>query len=442
MNRIVNYTIPYHPHTLTEFLRFGSGMERFYFESNQSPTAIAGLGISAQISRNGTNRFADLGEPLEDFFQHIICVNESNALPRPVLLGGGAFFDQTEGGIWDSFPQAALILPRYALTRVNGKFFFSVNVPLAETESLVNTSRRARREAEDFLANLETTVLPEPSIPDEITSIETSRGEWEKIIQQSIKMIRAGALKKIVMARPVQAHGDRPMDVTALLEYLGESCPSCFRFLFEFTPGTTFAGATPERLVSVSGAKFITAAIAGSIRRGDFPLEDQMLGQQLLDSAKDQSEHAFVLDEIYEKMLPLTESLNMDSAPKLLRLPNIQHLRTDITGTLHPNHSILNIVAALHPTPAVGGVPSQAALRVIRELEGFERGWYAAPVGWVDANGDGDFIVAIRSGLFQGNTATLFGGAGIVADSDPQKEWDETGLKIRFLLNAMQREMA
>ena len=451
MNRIVNYTIPYQPYPLTEFLRFGSGMERFYFESSQSPAAIAGLGVAAQISRNGPNRFANLGYTLREFFQCILCVNESNSMPRPILLGGGAFFDHTEPGLWDSFPSASLILPRYALIRVGAEYFFSVNQLSAGNESLANTSRRARIETENFLAQLEAAVLPPPSIPDEITSIETSRTDWQNAILQSIEMIRQGRLKKVVMARPVHVNGNRPLDVPALLENLGESSPSCFRFLFEFTPGTTFAGATPERLVSVlesdglppkSGAKFTTAAVAGSIRRGEFPGEDESLGQQLLTSAKDQSEHAFVVNEIREKMSPLVEILNVDSAPKLLRLPNIQHLRTDITGVLKPNHNILNIVAALHPTPAVGGTPTESALRLIRKLEGFERGWYAGPVGWVDSNGNGAFVVAIRSGLFHDNAATLFGGAGIVADSDPQKEWDETGLKIRFLLNAMQSEMA
>lgn len=442
MNRIVNYTIPYRPQKLTEFLRLGCGMERFYFESSQSAAAIAGLGIAAQISRNGSGRFSNLAAALGDFFQRIVCVNASDAVPPPILLGGGAFFDQIQGGIWDSFPSAALVLPRYAFIRVGAEYFFSVNQASAENEALTVTSRRARRAAEAFIERMESTVLPPPSVPDEITSIETSRAEWEHSVRQSIEMIRGGMLKKVVMARPLQAHGNRPLDVPALLEYLGESCAECFRFLFEFMPGITFAGATPERLVSVAGGKFATAAIAGSIRRGGSPAEDETLGGHLLHSAKDQSEHTFVLEQIRETMLPFVLSLHMDSAPKLLRLPNIQHLRTDISGTLKPPYNILNIVAALHPTPAVGGVPREAALRAIRQLEGFERGWYAAPVGWVDANGNGDFVVAIRSGIFRDNTATLFGGAGIVADSDPQKEWDETGLKIRFLLNAMQGEPA
>jgi isochorismate synthase len=437
LNRIVNYTIPYKPASLTEFLRFGAGMERFYFESTQSPVAIAGLGIAAQISTDGGNRFAELGTSALELFQQIICVNEADSTPRPILLSGGSFFDTMERGGWDSFPSAALILPRYALIRIGADYFISVN-------QLSGGAKRnsVRLEAESFIARLESTAIPSPSMPDELSVSETSQAEWQSAIRRSVKMIQQGKIKKVVLARPAQATGNRAMDIPAMLEKIGESCPACFRFLFEFLPAVAFAGATPERLVSVAGAKFKTAAIAGSIRRGDFAAEDEMLGQQLLSSAKDQSEHTFVLDQIREKMTPLTESLTIESAPKILRLPNIQHLRTKITGALKPGHSILNIVAALHPTPAVGGTPTTAALQVIRELEGFERGWYAAPVGWVNADGDGDFVVAIRSGLFRENSATLYGGAGIVANSDPQKEWDETALKMRFLLNAMQYEMA
>ncbi|MDD2922422.1 MAG: isochorismate synthase, partial [Anaerolineales bacterium] len=395
MNRIINYTIPVKSYSLIEFLRFGSGMERFYFESAQSPVAIAGLGITKQISAEGANRFTELGRSAQDLFQRIICANESDLLPRPILLGGGSFFDSTERGAWDSFPAAALVLPRYALIRVGGETFFSVN----------QLSGNTKQDAESFLAKFESAILSSPSMPDEIITNETSRADWQTAIERSVKMIRQGALKKIVLARPVQITGNRAIDVPPMLENLGESCPTCFRFMFEFSPATIFAGATPERLVSVSGAKFTTAAIAGSIRRGEFPAEDEALGLQLLNSAKDQSEHDFVVEQIREKMLPLAESLNIDSAPELLRLPNIQHLRTNITGTLKPNHSILNIVAALHPTPAVGGTPTEAALHVMRGLEGFERGWYAAPVGWINSNGDGDFVVAIRSGLFHENTA-------------------------------------
>ena len=442
MKRFINYSIPYKPSSPAEFLRFGSGLERFYFESDQSPVAIAGLGIAAQITGEGTNRFAELGRSMQAFFDQILCSGGTGTSPRPILLGGGSFFGSKERGIWDSFPQAALILPRYALIRINGETYFSVNLPLKENESGADASQRARLASRDFLDKFEGGIPGAAVMPDEISTHETPRADWTNAIGRSVEMIRRGGLKKIVLARPLHVTGNRTIDVPAMLENLGQSCPSCFRFLFEFSPGTTFAGATPERLVSVSGAKFKTAAIAGSIRRGRHPAEDEMLGQQLIASAKDQSEHDFVVAQIREKMSPLAEALTLDPAPELLRLPNIQHLRTNISGGLKADHNILSIAAALHPTPAVGGTPTGSALRVMRTLEGFGRGWYAAPVGWVDADGNGDFVVAIRSGLFHENSATLFGGAGIVANSDPDKEWEETGLKISFLLNAMQAECA
>ena len=268
MNRIVNYTIPCQPYPLTDFLRFGSVSERFYFESDQSPLAIAGLGITAQISRTGPNRFSGLSQDLREFFKRVTLLNDSDDSPRgarPVLLGGGSFFAEMEPGKWDSFPQAALVLPRYALIRVNGRYYFSVNLALTKAETVASASQRACIEAETFLAQLESAILPTPSIPNEITTNETSRVVWQNAIHHSVEMIHQGRLKKVVMARPVQVNGNSPIDIPPLLERLGESCPSSFRFLFEFSPGTAFAGVTPERLVSVSGAKFTTAAIAGSI---------------------------------------------------------------------------------------------------------------------------------------------------------------------------------
>lgn len=440
MNCILNYTIRYQGRSLTEFLRFGTGRERFYFESSQSPLAIAGLGIAAQISSTGKNRFGNLSHQALELFGRIH--SWTNNTPRPILLGGGSFFAEMNSSKWDTFPTASLVLPRHTLTRIDNRFYFSVNLPFKESESLTEISCRAQIESENFITRMDSASLPAPSMPDEISLHATSRKAWQAAIEHSIEMIRTGRIQKVVMARHMQVTSNRPADVPTTLERLRETCPDCFHFLFEFSAGTAFAGASPERLVSVSGQKFTTAAIAGSIRRGEFPGEDESLGNQLLDSAKDQSEHQFVVEQIREKMLPWVKNLHIDSDPQLLKLPNIYHLRTDFTGTLQDNQNILNIVNALHPTPAVGGVPEETALKAIRLLEEFERGWYAAPIGWVDANGDGDFVVAIRSGLFQKQITTLYGGAGIVADSDPQKEWEETALKMRILLNAMQYETA
>lgn len=442
MPQILNYTLPCPPLALTDFLRFGAGMPRFSFESSQSPVAIAGLGLAAQFSSAGADRFAALGAEAKNFFARVVTLNPAESLPLPVLLAGGAFFPHMRHGKWDSFPAAALILPRYTLTRIGGETFFAVNQRSAGDESLSDAAQRLRLEAENFLARLQASFFPTPTLPEIFSLRESGRADWQTMLELAIGQIETGKLKKVVLARASHLTLRPAPEPAALLAALGEACPACFRFLFEFSPGAAFAGATPERLAAVQDAQFVTAAVAGSIRRGNSPAEDEALAGELLGSAKDQSEHAFVLEEICARMAPLAATLDFDAAPQLLRLPNIQHLRTRISGKLRAGRGVLEMVAALHPTPAVGGVPARPALTFLRAAEGFERGWYAAPLGWVNAAGEGDFAVAIRSGLFRGESVTLFGGAGIVAHSDPQKEWDETGLKMRFLLEALQGQIA
>ena len=178
-------------------------------------------------------------------------------------------------------------------------------------------------------------------------------------------------------------------------------------------------------------------SLAGSIRRGKTPAEDARLGQTLLDSAKDRAEHAVVVRALGEALGETCDRLQVSDTPSLLKLGHIQHLCTPITGHLANGHTLLDLVERLHPTPAVGGRPREAALRLIRACEGLDRGWYAGPVGWLDAQGEGEFAVALRSALLHGNTATLFAGCGIVADSDPEREYAESRLKLKPMLTAL-----
>lgn len=438
MTPLTRYTVPCPPHALTEVLALGAGQPRFYFESAQSAGALAGWGVAALLKADGARRFATLGDQLPALWARLHSVDDTPNAPTPTVLGGGAFAAPLTSPLWRAFPAAALVLPQVVFQRTAHGLFLSVHVSAAPGEAVSQATARARQQAAEVLARLQAAMPPLAAPPTSLTVTEGDFARWEHAVQTVVNKIAAGAVRKVVLARTARVTAERPLDVPALLARLGEQCPGCFRFLFEFTPGVAFAGATPERLASVAGAHFATAAVAGSIRRGDFPAEDAALGQALLTSDKDQREHAFVVEQIRAHMAPLARALHIPAAPALLKLPNIQHLHTPITGALHPDHSLLDLVAALHPTPAVGGVPGTAALPLIRPLEGFERGWYAAPLGWVNAHGDGDFAVGLRSGLFEGAHATLFGGAGLVAASDPRKEWDETGLKIRFVRQALE----
>ncbi|MFP3941974.1 MAG: isochorismate synthase MenF, partial [Thermoanaerobaculia bacterium] len=263
---------------------------------------------------------------------------------------------------------------------------------------------------------------------------------------------RHGGLTKVVLAHGVEVRRDRPFDPAALLADLARAHPSCF--LFAHRPaagGPVFLGASPERLARVEAAgdprsearhdrgdrRVLSGALAGSAPRGTGAAEDGALGRRLLESAKDREEHAIVGEMIAGALGPLCRSVEGPGEPVLEKLANVQHLYTPISGRLLPGRGVLDAVAALHPTPAVGGMPRDLALAAIRQLEPEPRGLYAGVLGWVSPDGHGDSAVAIRSALVDGCRARVFAGGGIVPTSDPDVEVEEARLKMAAILGAM-----
>jgi menaquinone-specific isochorismate synthase len=259
---------------------------------------------------------------------------------------------------------------------------------------------------------------------------------WTQGIRTAQAHMDAGDLTKVVLARVAEIRFDGRVNIDAALDKLAAAYPETYRFLFEARPGHAFFGATPELLAKVDGQRVTTMGLAGSIRRGETPDDDARLAADLLASAKDRHEHQIVVDRMRQRLEPVSEALEIGETG-IMRLSNIQHLHTPISGTLRRGEGVLPVVAALHPTPALGGEPRETALRLIDELEPVPRGWYAAPVGWIDRQMDGEFGVAIRSAVVQDQRAWLYAGAGIVRESDPQKEWDETQLKFAPMLHAL-----
>ena len=198
-----------------------------------------------------------------------------------------------------------------------------------------------------------------------------------------------------------------------------------------------FVGATPEQLVQAQDGQIRTMALAGSAARGASEEEDVQLGMELLESEKNNAEHALVVAMVHEALMTHCTEVHVAAGPHLLKLKNVQHLQTPIIGELIPGRCILDVMANLHPTPAVGGFPRQAALEAIRSTEQLDRGWYAGPLGWIGVSGHGEFAVALRSGLINDSKATLFAGCGIVANSDPQSEYAESCLKLQVMLRGL-----
>jgi isochorismate synthase len=266
---------------------------------------------------------------------------------------------------------------------------------------------------------------------------ETSPEEWRRCVEAALQAIRGGKLSKVVLARRKRLRAVAPFSLEAALGSLEEAYPGCAVFAME-RGGSCFLGASPESLVQLQGGEVSLACMAGTTARGESADADDTLAGALLANSKERREHAAVVEQVAFELRELCQELCWEAQPKVVRLRGVQHLATAFFGRALEGKDILDMVAALHPTPAVGGAPKAAALEFIRRLEG-DRGWYAAPIGWLDAQGQGEFWVGIRSALVQGSQATLYAGAGIVEGSDPEEERQETELKFQPLLKALGR---
>jgi menaquinone-specific isochorismate synthase len=255
---------------------------------------------------------------------------------------------------------------------------------------------------------------------------------WLEAVAVAVDRIRAGDLEKVVLARDHAVWSREPFDPLDLARRLTARFPRCHTFVVD-----GLVGATPELLLARDGDRVVSRVLAGTTGRSADEAEDAALGAALLASDKDRREHGFAADSVHEVLAPWCDELTHDPSPRLLRLDNVQHLATTYEGRLRSRRSTLEIVAALHPTAAVGGTPRADAVALIRELEGMDRGRYAAPVGWTDAAGDGEWGIALRCAELAGARARLFAGVGIVAESLPEAELEETRLKLRAMQAAL-----
>ena len=341
----------------------------------------------------------------------------------------------SDGGAWASLPPALLTMPELLIARTGGRSLLTVCAvagPGSDPAAI-----RSRLEAR--LTGLREQPLPPldpaPGGPVEVRSARTP-ASYEEAVATAVERIRGGSVEKVVLAREVQVTAPAAHSPGALFGALRDAFSSCFCFCVG-TPEAAFIGASPELLVRRSGAVAATVALAGSARRSADPAVDDHLGEQLLHSAKDRSEHAIVAKRIERRLGPVAVWVERAAEPVVIRVANIQHLATPIHAQLAESRSVLELAEILHPTPAVGGEPRDRALAAIEQLEGLDRGWYAGPVGWMDTAEDGEFCVAIRSALLRDRTAHLFAGNGIVADSEPDAELAETEVKLGALLPAL-----
>ena len=266
---------------------------------------------------------------------------------------------------------------------------------------------------------------------------EWSRTGWDRAVGEVLARIASGDLEKVVLARTRHVRGERAWDPDALFLRLRRDYPGCYRFLYRDPFGGILVGASPERLVSLRGERVKTDAVAGTSRTdGGAGTETE---SALLADAKEIREHAVVAREIAAALRQAGATVEPFPAPSVFRLKRLAHLRAQLTAMAPAGLGILDLVERLHPTPAVAGTPRAAAIETIGRLEPRRRGWYAGPIGWMSAAGDGDFTVGLRTAWIRGDHALLYAGAGIVAGSDPEREWEECESKMDAIQEALER---
>jgi isochorismate synthase len=402
-------------------------------QPDRDSIALGALGSVRSLEAVGEDRFATVAARWRTVAEAAIC-DEAPGVPGAGLVALGGFAFSPTGGsspMWHGFPAASLVVPEVSLARRGSQTWLTVATEVCADDILDEALGRIEARLSSLTRAPLPLVDPSPVGPYDVVSAMPP-AHFEEAVARATQRIRAGEFEKVVLAREVDVHAPRDHDPAAVFGLLREAFPTSFVYAVG-RGDATFIGATPELLIRRQGQRATTVALAGSTRRSADPAVDDHLGEQLLRSDKDRYENAIVARRIARALRPYAVWVTTAEEPVVVKVANIQHLAAPIRAQLADPIDAVALAGLLHPTPAVGAEPVQA-LPAIPALEGFDRGWYAGPVGWTDSLGDGEFCVALRGGLLRGRQARCYAGCGIVRDSDPAAELAESEIKLGVML--------
>lgn len=381
---------------------------KFAWGDRSSNNMVAGVGTAADV-------VVGPGESPETAIER--CRELMGDCEQMRFYGGLSFDGQAA---WQGFGAGRFVAPRFLLK--DGV----LSITVMNREDVIAANLDLQRLRWESSESNWPAVLPAPS---ELRFAPT-KDAWQSMVDEALTLIRSEVLEKIVLARKTTLQFAESINPLQVASCLAEKTYDCYVFCFQYEEGQAFVGATPERLFHRNGSTLLSEVVAGTRPRGGSSGEDQRLAYDLLSSDKDQLEHDIVRKSIRQKLHKFVEHLSVDSHASVLRLAHKQHLCSAVQGELRADIEEGSLLERLHPTPAVGGYPTDNALPEIARLEPFNRGWYAAPIGWIGKS-DAEFVVGIRSGIVEQDRVSLYSGAGIVKGSDPNQEWDEVENKIQ-----------
>ena len=410
--------------------------KRFYWSSPNQGQVLVGLGSALEIEGEKESRFYDIHLHWTQLKEYTILGSDMKASGTgPLLLGGFSFVDQVNDPLWKEFKPASFTLPQLLLSKKGSQTFLTINLYLDPQKREEPLPFYSQKWCHQFIENVQK-ISWKPKHGGELSYEADDQAEWKRRVNEAIKTIKENQLRKVVLARRLEVSTSNPIEPETVLANLVEMQKGSYIFAIEKNDHS-FMGASPEQLVRKEGEVVLSSCLAGSIPRGKTVEEDQALSKILLGDQKNRHEHQVVVQMIKEALQHFCQHVTVVQEPIILKTAQIQHLYTPVKGKIKPSVSLLNLVQALHPTPALGGYPQEKAVNYIKTYEPFERGWYASPIGWLDHHNNGEFIVGIRSGLIKGRKAYLYAGCGIVEDSDPLAEYEETNIKFKPMLSAL-----
>lgn len=412
------------------------GELHFYMERSAMEHSMAGADALSVLAVSGPDRFSSVRLFCEDILRRTVCIGDTGSPGAgPHFFCSFTFFDDPGG---EPFAGATVFLPRWQVVRRGDSHTAVANVRVESGSSIEALTEKVWR-AHGKFSSFGYGSGPGDADWRQREGRETVGKEvFCQGVREILRRIEAGELGKAVLARCVDLDFGGEIHPLRALNRLRMTFPNCFTYSVANGRGQSFIGASPELLARKTGALVETEALAGSAPRGRSASEDAALAEGLLRSEKDSREHRLVIESIRRRLLAAGVRPGPIPKPRLLQLANVQHLRTPVTGRM-TDGALFDVLAHLHPTPAVGGTPREPAVSWIRRLEAFSRGLYAGAIGWVGPGGDGEFTVAIRSALIDGRRARVYAGSGIVAGSDPEREWQETEVKLQAMLGAFTR---
>ncbi len=419
------------------FLKAGEtsyAKDHFYWQNANQTLTIVGLGHAKVLtSERKDGRFTDIAERWHELCKALIKEEEDMA---PTLFGGFSFDPKNvQDSEWVKFPTAYFVLPSIQLLRKNGSTSVIINLVTKNAYAAEDfEALRIKRDQLIHKAQLNEFTPAEKPVVKALHEIDVEH--YKEAVQNTTKRIQDGDAEKVVIARSVNLHFPEPVSSMTALHHIANEQQESYHFGLQ-KDGELFFGATPERLIEISGGRAYSACVAGSIKRGKTAEEDRHIGEELLNDPKNREEHQYVVDMISTVFDEFCTDTLIPKQPKLMKIRDIQHLFTPVDAMVKEGRTIFDFVEALHPTPALGGLPTVKSMDIIREEEQMDRGYYAGPIGWTDTEGNGEFAVAIRSALLVEDEAYLYAGGGIVADSEVEKEYDETWIKFRPVLRAL-----